>query len=856
MGPKCFMQLVGLALAIMLTTATGPALAQAGSRAAGNGDYNGDGTINLADYAAFPACMAGPGGGLGAGCGAFDFNVDNDVDLADFAGFQRVIGTSFVPPPGMVFIPAGEFQMGDTFTEGQTSERPVHAVCLDEFCMDAHAVTNQQYADALNWAWAQGGLISVSSGTVYKYGGTYRYCETTTATSYSRITWNGSTFGVVAGKEDHPMVMVSWYGSVAYCNWRSAMEGKPLCYNLSNWTCNFAADGYRLPTEAEWEKAARGGAAGHRFSWSDTDTIQHARANYYSFWQGGVPKYPYDTNPSPGYHPTFSAGSSPYTSPVGYFAPNGYGLYDMTGNVWDRCNDWFSATYYSSSPYSNPTGPTSGTDHVTRGSSWVHDAYHCRVTARGAEAPVNVQPYIGFRCVAGIPHPVVCQEDTDCDDGVACTEDMCVDAVCVFAPRDALCDDDDLCTIDTCDPAQGCGNEPVQCSVGEVCDPLTGDCAPDCNANGIPDAADIAVGTSQDCQPNGVPDECEIAAGTGQDCQPNGIPDECDIAAGTSQDTDGDGNPDECVPPGMVPIPAGEFQMGDTFAEGYAIELPVHAVYLDAFNMDRFELTNQRYADALNWAWAQGNLISVTSGVVYKYGGTTHPYCSTTAAPTGTPHYGEHSRITWDGGTFGVTAGKEDHPMVVVTWYGAVAYCNWRSAMEGRTPCYNPSTWACNFDAGGYRLPTEAEWEKAARGGVAGHRFAWSDTDTIQHARANYRSSPNFSYDTSPTRGHHPTFDTGVYPYTSPVGYFAPNDYGLYDMTGSVSELCNDWYSGSYYSTSPYSNPTGPGPGTERVLRGGNWNAEAFYCRASARASNNPGHCSCTQGFRCVLRTQ
>src|SRR5690606_13977501 len=143
----------------------------------------------------------------------------------------------------------------------------------------------------------------------------------------------------------------------------------------------------------------------------------------------------------------------------------------------------------------------------------------------------------------------------------------------------------------------------------------------------------------------------------------------------------------------------------------------------------------------------------------------------------------------------------------------------------------------------------------AARGGVAGNGFAWSDTDTIQHARAKYRSSPNFSYDTSPTRGHHPTFDTGVYPYTSPVWYFVPTYYGLYDMTGNVSVFYNDLYFGSYYSSSPYSNPTGLGFAEVRVERGGSWNYEAFYCRVSARMSNNPGHGLSTIGFRCVLRT-
>jgi formylglycine-generating enzyme required for sulfatase activity len=169
-------------------------------------------------------------------------------------------------------------------------------------------------------------------------------------------------------------------------------------------------------------------------------------------------------------------------------------------------------------------------------------------------------------------------------------------------------------------------------------------------------------------------------------------------------------------PEEVVLIPGGEFQMGDHFSEGYSDERPVHAVNVGSFYMDVYEVTNQQYADALNWALGQG-LVYVgdgqvgTNGVVYKPGGVdSYPYCSTTSAPTGSPHHGEWSRITWDGSTFGVTAGKEDHPMVMVSWYGAAAYANWRSTQHGRTPSYDLSTWQCNFAANGYRLPTEAEW--------------------------------------------------------------------------------------------------------------------------------------------------
>ncbi len=326
------------------------------------------------------------------------------------------------------------------------------------------------------------------------------------------------------------------------------------------------------------------------------------------------------------------------------------------------------------------------------------------------------------------------------------------------------------------------------------------------------------------------------------------------------------------TPPGMVPISAGPCNLGDTFDEGATDELPVHSANISAFYMDRYEVTNQQYADALNWAEAQGNLITVTGGVVYKFNsGTSFPYCDTTTSSS-------ESRITWNGTTFGVVAGKANHPMALVSWYGAAAYSNWQSGIQGRTPCYDTGTWRCNFAGDGYRLPTEAEWEKAARGGAAGRRFPWSDQDTIQHARANYYSSANYAYDTSPTRNYHPVWGGGNPPFTAPVGFFdgslrykadfnwpgtpssyqtenGANGYGLYDMAGNVREWCNDWYQGNYYFNSPGTNPRGPVFGFSRVLRGGGWSAIAYNCRCAHRRLYSPDFRSDRYGFRCAVGT-
>jgi hypothetical protein len=152
---------------------------------------------------------------------------------------------------------------------------------------------------------------------------------------------------------------------------------------------NWTASGYRLPTEAEWEKAARGGVSGKRFPWG-TDTISHANANFNNY---GSESYQAGTS---GYHPNYVSGSMPYTASVGSFTANGYGLYDMAGNVWEWCWDWYGAWTYVNN-FTDPRGLVSGVDRVTRGSSWGNDANFCRAAFRGHSAPSYSINAGGFR---------------------------------------------------------------------------------------------------------------------------------------------------------------------------------------------------------------------------------------------------------------------------------------------------------------------------------------------------------------------------------------------------------------------------------------------------------------------------
>ena len=274
------------------------------------------------------------------------------------------------PAPEMVLIPAGSFQMGDSFGDGNTAELPVHTVAVSAFTMDRYEITKALWDEVATWAAANGYDIGPEDGS-----------------------------GKAA---DHPVWNVSWYEAVKWANARSEREGFEPCYRVGGIVyrtgenapeCNWSVSGYRLPTESEWEKAARGGAEGHRFPWSDTDTIQHSRATYYS-----SSFFSYDTSPTQG-----AAHAAGGTSPVGSFAPNGYGLYDMAGNVWELCWDWYDETTYGSSPESDPRGPASGWNHVQRGGGWGYLPYFCRVAFRGSSWPVYVGYDLGFRLVRAAP---------------------------------------------------------------------------------------------------------------------------------------------------------------------------------------------------------------------------------------------------------------------------------------------------------------------------------------------------------------------------------------------------------------------------------------------------------------------
>ena len=252
------------------------------------------------------------------------------------------------------------------------------------------------------------------------------------------------------------------------------------------------------------------------------------------------------------------------------------------------------------------------------------------------------------------------------------------------------------------------------------------------------------------------------------------------------------------VPEGMALIPAGPFKMGDARVAGAT---PVHTVTLSAFAMDKWEVSIELWKSVRAWGNAHGyDLVA--------------------------------------GGSYGAK-----HPVHSVNWWEVVKWCNARSEKEGKVPAYyvdaamtqvyrrgNKEPSGVKWDAG-YRLPTEAEWEKAARGGVAGKLYPWG-TDVISPALANCGESQ---------KGR-----------TMPVGSFGANGYGLYDMAGNMWEWCWDWY-GDYAQTAQ-NDPRGPSSGSNRVVRGGCWGGSTEFCRVANRGEYAcPGCRLSWDGFRSVL---
>lgn len=279
----------------------------------------------------------------------------------------------------------------------------------------------------------------------------------------------------------------------------------------------------------------------------------------------------------------------------------------------------------------------------------------------------------------------------------------------------------------------------------------------------------------------------------------------------------------------MIKLPGGNFLMGTNDEEGFPAdgEGPVREITLNSFYIDITTVTNLQFSefikatkyitDAGRYGWSfvfYGLLSEEDQKAGYEVAATTPWWCAVPGAQWDHP----------EGGKTNINE-RMDHPVVHVSWNDALTYCQWI----------------------GKRLPTEAEWEYSARGGLVQKKFPWGDELT-----------PNREHHCNIWQGNFPGYNSleDGFLGTAPAKSFKPNDFGLYNMSGNVWEWCNDWFSSDFHKTGPQKNPSGPQQGEAKVMRGGSFLCHHSYCnryRVAARSSNTMDSSTSNLGFRCAL---
>lgn len=702
-------------------------------------------------------------------------------------------------PVGMVYVPPGWFEMGSN--AGRVDERPQHRTFVDGFFIDITEVTNAQYKAFID-----------ATGR------------------HAPAHWQGRNYP--CGTGNHPVVGVSYHDALAYAQWV----------------------GKRLPTEAEWEKSARGDDL-RPYPWGWTQDASKANFGRSVGTTTAVASYRNATSP--------------------------YGLYDMAGNVGEWVLDWYDADYYQDAPMINPPGSSSGSRRVVRGGSYLSDFNGIRTSNREAYAPSTISMEIGFRCVRSIAPPGMLyvpgemfnmgsmEGDTDEQpEHTVWVDGFFIDRYPVTNAQYAeFLASENAVNHEGHHPDEPPGKDHTPDNLGALFTdpdkPVVGIDWWDAYAYAawagkrLPTEAEWELaskgGVLQNPYPWGMeePDQTranysgyfgstspvglfplgisyhgvlDLAGNVWEWCwdwydsdyysqspytNPRGpTTGRLKVLRGGSWSSGAESlrssnrssaEPSRrannigfrCVraaPFGRVSLPGGFFTMGTD--SGDADERPPHTVNLSPFSIDKFELTNLQYLDFLR-----------SPNAVFH---SDHH----SSEPAGK----DHTAMSL------VTSGFDDplQPVSGVDWWDA---------------------YACAVFYG-KRLPTEAEWEYAARGSdLSGTLYPWGGSSPL--GKANY--------------------DTIVLPYypdnnprTSYCGYFflgTSADF-VYDLAGNVEEWCWDWYDNLYYRRSPPVNPWGPDTGTVKVTRGGSWQDKAWEIRVSNRQSRSPVFRRLFIGFR------
>ncbi|MCF7920652.1 MAG: formylglycine-generating enzyme family protein [Candidatus Cloacimonetes bacterium] len=288
----------------------------------------------------------------------------------EIIALNEIEDITIIEPESLIFVEGGFFLMGDHYNEGWADELPVHCVTVSDFYMDPFEITHEKFIRFLN-------LRQVAPEGIYNGNELIDLTDPHCAIAYDLDGFVFNSNSQVSSLEC-PVIAITWFGACEYANWLSEIYNIEPCYIIESgiveWNLN--ADGYRLPSEAEWEYACRGG-----MNWIDEfrysgchEWIDLADYAWFSY-------------------------NAAVLHPGGEKLPNQLGIYDMSGNAYELCWDWFDPAYYGSSPEIDPTGPAAGAYHVSRGGDWNDDALFIRCSARYSSYPHTSNGFLGFRLV-------------------------------------------------------------------------------------------------------------------------------------------------------------------------------------------------------------------------------------------------------------------------------------------------------------------------------------------------------------------------------------------------------------------------------------------------------------------------
>ena len=700
--------------------------------------------------------------------GMYPITVTEGTLSAANYGFNFVSGTLIItstnPNPSLlVWIPPGTFVMGSPESEvygGSANGEMQHTVTLTEgFYMSKYLVR-------------QGDYLSVM-GSNPSYFSTYN--------------------GVV--NTNLPVECVSWYDAANYCALLTQRE-QAAGRLPAGWA-------YRLPTLAEGEYACR---AGTTTAFYFGNAIYGTNANFNSY-------YEYDAATGDIYEPS-PVGYIGQTTPVGSYLPNPWGLYDMSGNVFEWCLDW-NISVSSSGDHSHPR---------IRGGSWSYSGSYCRSALFGSDLAGTQANDIGFRPVVAFTGPsqsisfpslaASTYGDIPIDLGAAASSGLPVS----FQSDNtnvALINGSTV-TITGAGTANIIATQPGNASFAA---------APPVNNRLIVNKAVLTVMADDKNKVKGEVNPVLTATFRGFVNEEtitvlSGAPD-LSTTATTNSPT---GTYPITVAAGTLSAANYEFSFEPGILDVAPIKNPNPAllvwIHAGTFVMGSPDWESWRYSDVRPSDEMQHRVTMTKGYYMSKY----------------LVRQGEYSSVV--GSNPSMFREEKNLPVEMITWYEAADYCaklTQREQLAGRLP-----------DGWGYRLPTEAEWEYACR---AGTTTAFYFGNAILGGDANFYSYYEFDATWGYTYQSRPVGYVGQ---TSPVGSYEPNPWGLYDMCGNVWEWCQDWL-GKYPTWKSVSDPLGAPSGTNRVLRGGSWNNYGASCRSARRGNDAPGNWGNNHGFRVIL---